>query len=269
MKLTSLFALNRVTSFAVLTIGLCLATSASFVRADTATFRDSTFNLANYSSTNWSYSPFSVVATTISTDPTGNRSGTGPALQINYDVLCGQPANPYCGYSGGYYAATGVLNSHWVYNPATEGAITGLHFSADLEVQSSLPLEERPDTVVMPFLYQDGKYYSVSDYLQYGVVGYQTTSVDIPLSYFHSYDFTQGVFGQSSPNYSSKGDPITFGFGDFVSDDAQPPGERNATNVFYDNVTWKITAPEPSSVELLGGGLVLLIVLGRLAVIMR
>ncbi len=267
MKLISLFAVNRATPFAVFTIGLCLATSASSVRADTTTFSDSTFNLANYSSANWSYSPMYAVVTTISTDPTANRSGTGPALQLNYDVVCvPSPANPYCGYTN-YFAVTGLLNSHWVYNPATEGAITALHFSADVEVQR--PSAESPDTVLMPLLYQDGKFYSLSDYLEYGVVGYQASSVDIPLSYFHVFDFTQDAFGQSSPNFSSTGDPITFGFGEYESNAVQFPGEGYATNVFYDNVTWKIAAPEPRSLILLATGLCMLALVSIAAVLAR
>src|ERR1700688_1250996 len=84
LKPNSHSAMRRTAVLAVCTLGVLLALSANSVWADSVAFSDTTFNLANYSTPIiYNNNPGNPVIT-VSTDPTGNSAGTGPALDFNY-----------------------------------------------------------------------------------------------------------------------------------------------------------------------------------------
>jgi hypothetical protein len=178
---------------------------------------------------------------TISTDPTGNSAGTGPALDFDYS---------YGAAAADTLTFTAELNNGWTYNPSTQGAITNLVFSADKDLVSPLTIS----SVTAPAVLEQGGNYYVDFISGLPETGYQTISGSgLVAADFALYDFTTGTFNTAdNPNFTSTGGPIEFGIGNRENGTVASPIVADA---FFDKVTWDINTPEPSLLPLLGAGL--------------
>ena len=115
----------------------CLALPAF---ADSITFSDGTFNLANYSGSTYS------VGLTRSASQCASCGNPGSALQV---AVTGNGASTE-NYSQAF------VNSTFTYNPLTQGAITTINASVDKNVTATFA--ESFTNTFRPTIFQDGIY---------------------------------------------------------------------------------------------------------------
>src|SRR6267378_4399482 len=96
--------------------GLCLAFLAAASLWSSVMFTDSTFNPSDYSVITWKSDP----SITISVGQTQNGGNPGQALQIMYSLP-----------GGNGNSVVGLSRPSFTYNPATQGAIQSIDFSAE------------------------------------------------------------------------------------------------------------------------------------------
>ena len=231
------------TKLALLSVfALLLFASPRAANADTV-FSDGTFNLGNYSAPiTYNSNPGNP---TIAVSQATTGGNPGDALLFTYDFS----ADPGATIS----TATGLINSSWNYDPSTQGAIAGINFSVDKELNTIFPIS----SISAPALLEQGGQYYI-DFLSGDTTGgvYQTISgTDLQAADFGLYDFATGTYNTAiNPNFTSTGGEISFGIANRqnISD---PLGSSEVT-VYDDNLTWDIVStPEPGSLLLLGIGL--------------
>jgi hypothetical protein len=193
-------------------------------------FTDSTFNLGDYS-----------VAGPLKTD-------SGSAVTFDQCSACGNPGD------GLQIVMTlpdsldlislGFVNNNFSYNPQTEGAITSIDASVDKDFIVNMD-ETGGANTFRPLIEQDGLFYlaAIPGPLVSGMTtGYNTISESgLTASNFLEFDFSTGLFGTTSPDFS--GDTMFFGLaqtGQFMDS-----GIRFEAD--YDNLQLGIASvPEPS-----------------------
>jgi hypothetical protein len=199
-------------------------------------FSDSTFNLANYTNPfTYSDGPISGVYSqcascgnpgqALSTTVTLTTSGTATS---NLDI--------------------GLLNTTFVYNPAVQGAIS--YITASVDNSTSIDIAT---SVFNPFdvlIEQDGNFYATHGF-SFPFSGFGTMFAILHPNNFFQFNPVTGVTTQlSNPNFA--GDPMEFGIMIPSGSIALPSFTET---IIYDNLTLAITAPEPTSLILLGTAL--------------
>jgi hypothetical protein len=205
-----------------------------------STFSDTTFNLANYSST--VYSGTTTPSSTVLQTSNGNPD---TAYEVNFQY--GPAAN-------GIDVLATALNNTFVYNPTVSGAISTLNVSLD---RFAMPTRDGVDTGVGNYtlrvlISQGGKLYESSQSLfgsDAGGIWHTLSTSGLTASSFglldtgnlNNIDFT------SNPNFSSG--LITFGFAMRNGGDGTPvvrsaSGILRADNFSIDVLT---AVPEPST----------------------
>jgi hypothetical protein len=203
-------------------------------RADTI-FSDGTFNNADWNNTKI-------------LDTAGNASFS--AVQVASGGNPGSFQQTIHSLNEGLMGA-GHLNSNFAYNPSVQGAITSVDFRYDLIEFSPLNGFE---VIYQPLLFQNGTYYVGSfDNLDQAVWTTFTHS-GLTASGFGNSDggYSLPGAGPASPNFSSTGGLIEFGF--FSGN--TPVGGPFTTSSGIDNLAITIhavpaTVPEPSYLFLL------------------
>jgi hypothetical protein len=207
-------------------------------------FADSTFNLANYNEVTW----VSNSNPTISADQTLTGGNPGPALQI----LTTSTAN--------FDSYQGFVNTSFVYDPTTQGAIKTINASMDKYFGSNVALLSN---FVRPLILQNGMYYvapiSVPSTLGVWLTGSQN---GLTASDFVLLSFTNGqVDSTQHPNFA--GSVMEFGLANHVGD-TFTSGFGNAQNdIRYDNLRLQLNTPEPTSLALFASSALGAIVFSR------
>jgi hypothetical protein len=220
-------------------LGVTLLTLTA--RATTTTFTDNTFNLANYSET-------PVFTTSSSDSVTFDQCPTcghpGQALQIKMNLP-----------TAGDFASIGFINNGFVYNPATQGAISSIDASVDKDIITNLPVNPNAPAFTntfRPTIEQDGLFYEApitGPGYHGGTTGYNTISrTGLVATDFTQFDFSTGTFGSGHPNFG--GDQMLFG----LTQITQFLGTPVMFEADYDNLNLKIRSVPDS-----GGTIVLLL----------
>lgn len=199
-----------------------LLLSASFAAATDITFEDSTFGDAEWTAT-------------IATGPIDGQT----AVQIADGGNSGTNPDPFRSVTTNTNSlvSTAHTNSAYVYDPST-GAITSLDFSIDYMNISFFGQGQSFGLAVE----QDGIFYTAGGDIT-GPGGFLWNTFvreDI-----EAVDFQRADFSPGTPDFSSTGNPITFGFRTSNSG-------GNTIEVGYDN--WSVTIhaiPEPGSLSIL------------------
>jgi hypothetical protein len=234
---------------------LCLSAVPAF--ADSI-FTDSTFNLANYTTTTPFTSDSSVSLTSGQCASCGNP---GLGLQLVGSVNGSSP-----NINGTGASDILLVNDTFSYNPATQGAITSISASVDKDLTASYSgsISNPIGNTFRPLIEQDGIYY-LAAIPGPGVTGttsgYNTISQSgLVAANFVEFDPATDTFLTGNPNFD--GDSMFFGLGQ-VFGVPENPGVPASLTADYDNLSLTVSAPEPSSLLLMALGLVGLFAISR------
>jgi hypothetical protein len=213
----------------------------SFALADTI-FSDGTFNLADYTN------PF-----TCTTESGGTISGAvsqcttcgdlGPALQTVVTVTTASNATTALDI--------GELNSNFLYDPSTQGALAWIRASVDNSTSIDVAVAEY--NLFDPLIKQDGNYYIAQVFSGPGNTGFQPLASRLYASNFEQFDpLTGTVNPAANPNFG--GDAMEFGIMIPSGSIALPSFTQT---VVYDNLSFDLVpTPDPASWVLMGTALV-------------
>lgn len=221
---------------------LCAGTASASAGA---LFTDGTFAPASYS--------------------TGFLFDAGGVNTITYAqcASCGDPgqalaftiAQPTGGGAafGASSVAIGVVNSGFIYDPETQGAIASISASADKNFTVN---GGAFNNAFRPLIEQDGTFYAAAIFGPTlsgpGTTGFNAIgNTNLGAADFVRYDPVAGAFGSGHPDFA--GDPIEFGVAQLLAA-AAVTGLTASTA--YDNLSIAVTSflPEPMSASLLGAG---------------
>jgi hypothetical protein len=150
--------------------------------------------------------------------------------------------------------ALGFVNNTFTYDPSTSGPITSIDASVDKDATVT-GIGGTLGNTFRPLIEQDGNYYLAA------IVGASFSPTTSPFTTgfisfsglglvapdFLQFDFTTGLFGTASPNFS--GDPMKFGLAQITTLAGVSAGATLEQD--YDNLSLTSSTPEPSSVLLL------------------
>jgi hypothetical protein len=238
-SVTKMLSAARVVVIGVAVLGACT------LKANTV-FSDGTFNLSNYS-----ISTFQTGGATINVSQTLTGGDPGAALDISTSV----PA----GVGESLNSRSYIVNTTFLYNPSTSGAVSAVGVSADVY---RLFTGDIPSLVgFSPVIYQNGNYYAyytISTSYAPGV--YQNPSATLLPNQFDLITDPSSGAVDSSTHPNLDGDPFELGFS--ASLVSSGVSQAFTGDFKYDNLSFDVisnaptTVPEPSATTLISLGLV-------------
>ncbi|MGO9443420.1 MAG: PEP-CTERM sorting domain-containing protein [Thiobacillaceae bacterium] len=215
-------------------------------------FSDGTFNLSQYTES----TQFTSGATgTFSQCASCGDPGTALDIQVTVPGTAGSGGGP------GIYAQ-GFVNNTFGYDPLTQGTIAAL--SASVDKNALINYAGTFGNTFRPLIEQDGNYYlaavvgsSVTFPAGGGSTGYLAFSAPgLTAADFQEYDFATASFVAGMPNFA--GDSMLFGLAQITS------SFSGTIELQYDNLSVDVASvPEPSSLFLLFGGMLSMVVAAR------
>jgi hypothetical protein len=209
-------------------------------------YTDGTFNLANY--TTFTYSGSNVGTVGGVTTQCASCGNPGNALSTTVTTTGDAETQLDLGY----------LNTTFLYNPSTQGAVTSITVSIDnVTLLLNLPGEPTVFDNFLPLIEQDGNYYydnlTSGPYANPGDANYVTISATLTAANFDQFNATTGVTTTSShPNFA--GDQMEFGLIVYEQFVAPVPGFNEL--IENDNLTFNVSAaPEPATFALTSAAL--------------
>lgn len=210
---------------------LAIAAGVSANSASAATvFTDGTFDPSNYT-TSFVY----------------QSGATGTS---SFCASCGNPGSALVFTisepAGTGYAFIGTFNSTFVYDPASQGAISSIAASVDKNFSVSAGIYNNS---FRPLIEQDGKFYTAFKFFT-PVAGPATTgflTLSIPTLTASDFGLISALDGTAnfSQNPDFAGDPIEFGIGQYLAASGQP---NTVATYTFDNLNIAVSAvPEPST----------------------
>jgi hypothetical protein len=230
-------------SLTILKDSNCLALmlfGAGLLQASTVTFTDGTFDLSDYSITT-----FQSGGGTINVSQTTTAGNPLPAMQVITTVS---------GTAGNFLGVGYFLNPSFAYNPGTQGAVTSIFFSEDINISVSGFGVFLASEGAASLILQNGNMYI--GYLSAPVNAGAWETVDGTILQ-SNYDLitnvnTLAVDSTQHPNFASG--PMEFGF---INAWSSPSLSANVETALFDNLTVTVdtASPEPATFSLLGAGL--------------
>lgn len=230
--------------FAMIVALAVLWPAATLCSANPTVFTDATFDLADYSQVSF----LDNVALFVSTSQYPIDGNPGDNLQI----LVGVPS------SNAVTSMQGFVNTSFVYDPTTQGALATIDASVDKEFNYDATLNS---SFFRPLILQDGNYYAAGISLPVTLGVWLTASQSgLVASDFQLFNFTTGLFDATQhPNFA--GDVMHFGIANRFNQ--TPISSDSTADIRYDNLRLQLNpVPEPSSVMLAVAGFVGLVALG-------
>ena len=229
------------TSAVLLALASPLAAFCTAAQADTV-FTDSSFNLSDYTQIG-PYLDFGSPSTTGSMTASQCTScgNPGDALQITSSVTT----------AAGFAGDMVLLNTGFTYDPQTQGALGSISVSTEKQVSSpNFGFTVTPS--FWPVIEQDGILYAATipgtpiALPSPGASPWQTLSASgLTAADFTNIDLsTWTLSGTASPNFD--GDPLTFGLAQLT----EFSGASGSFISTYDNLSFDLTIPEPSTAGL-------------------
>ncbi len=197
---------------------------------------------ATMSTTNWSLGASRVALGSGYTGALTNITTGNPGDALNLNII-------YTANAGNSFVAQFVKRDNWTYTPSVSGAITGINFSGDFNSNNGIAISVG--------LLQGGVTYWSHPSANSAINSTTYAGVSLP-GLIHT-QFTNLQTGSGSPDFSTSGGEITFGY--FVRRGDAGTGARNI-DIGADNVALTVI-PEPSTITLALGALLAAGVLGR------
>lgn len=190
-------------------------------KGDTVDFADGTFNDSDWTTTVWSQF---ANAGTVSFGQ--QLVGGDPGAYREYNYTLGKPA---------YTLSIGQVLNGTTYNPQTQGAIQSFYFSIDSYIPTSAWFVPSLFAFASPMVEQNGDFYASTSSYALGP-GWEPTEFTLPGTTFQEVYPSQTL---SSPDFSTNGAPLQFGFEVILGGVSFSYG--------VDNFQFDINVPEPST----------------------
>jgi hypothetical protein len=222
-------------------VALATGTLAAAAAGASVTFTDGTFTAGTY--------------------VPGFTFADGASLTVGQCASCGDPGAALeltitepTGFSstGGNNLVTGLVNSSFTYNPATQGAITSIDASIDKDLTATVPGLITFTNTFRPLIEQNGQFYTadivgtpliIPAGSTSGTTGYLSFSQSgLVAADFNQVDPTTGLIGTAHPDFS--GAEITFGMFQILGETQAP----SFVTYDYDNLSLTVNSvPEPAT----------------------
>ena len=219
---------------------LALTCAAVPAFAGTVTYFDGTYNLANYTGPT-TYTDTAALTTTVSQDTVNGN----PAPSIQFQSMA--PV-------GSSFSFQVMMNNGWLYDPGSQGALNSITFSEDKYFNSLTQPFNLLSSNIRLVILQGGNYYFGTTPVSTAQDVWVSGGTTFLASQFCEVSFVSGS-QDCTMNPSFASGSMQFGVANLLT--LITLGSADTLTINYDNTYIQLNqAPEPSSLLLLGSGIV-------------